>query len=145
MLAGVASRGGEDRSVARERDAVIADALDEAARVLVRLSARLRALHDSDRDTDRAADKAAAPPPPAPARAERRRAQGLGPRQMAVLALGGLGDELGLAASEVGKALGYTPSNATNILKRLEGMDYVVRVPGERPARWRRPTAGDVA
>ncbi|MCZ2826024.1 MULTISPECIES: MarR family transcriptional regulator [unclassified Modestobacter] len=121
----------------RERDAAFADALDEGARVLMRLSGRLRALHVGEQ----AADRAAAPPGPAPV--DIRRAQPLGERQMAVLDLSGLGAELGLAASEVAQALEYTPSNATNILKRLEELNYLVRVRDERPVRWRRATPAD--
>jgi DNA-binding transcriptional ArsR family regulator len=138
-LAIVASDNSRSDVVDRERDAAFADALDEAARVLVRLSARLRALGEGDR----AADRAAAPPPPAPsARSAGRPAQRqrLGERQMAVLALGGLADEHGLTAGEVAKALGYAPANATNLLKRLEDLEYLTRVPDERPARWRRST-----
>jgi DNA-binding MarR family transcriptional regulator len=62
---------------------------------------------------------------------------------LAVLGLGGLGDQVGLSASEVATALGYSPSNATNLLKRLEELQHLVRVPGERPARWRRLSAPD--
>ena len=137
MLASVARVDGEAGPAARERDAAFADALEEGARVLMRLSARLRTLHMGEQ----AADRAAAPPGPAPV--DIRRAQPLGERQMAVLGLGGLGGELGLAASEVAQALGYTPSNATNILKRLEELDYLVRVRDERPVRWRRTTPAD--
>jgi DNA-binding transcriptional ArsR family regulator len=128
-------------SVAAARDAAVADALDEAARVLVRLAARLRAVHDGER----AADRAAAPPPPTPKRPSRPAAQrqGLGERQMAVLALGGLADEHGLSAGEVAKVLGVAQSNATKLLNRLEELEYLIRVPDERPARWRRPTPTD--
>jgi DNA-binding transcriptional ArsR family regulator len=126
--------------VAQECDAAVADALDEAARVLVRLAARLRARGEGDR----AADRAAAPPPPLARPAGRpAQRQRLGERQMAVLALGGLADEQGLSASEVAKALGYAPANATNLLKRLEDLEYLTRVPDERPARWRRPRPAD--
>lgn len=136
MLASVARSDDETGLAARERDAAIADALEEGARVLMRLSARLRTLHAGEQ----AADRAAAPPGPAPV--DLRRAQPLGERQMAVLGLGGLNAELGLAASEVAQALGYTPSNATNILKRLEELHYLVRVRDERPVRWRRTDVG---
>jgi DNA-binding MarR family transcriptional regulator len=112
-----------------------ADALDEGARVLMRLSARLRALHASE---------PASPPVPSPAGPELPRARSLGPRQLAVLALGGLSDRLGLSAADVAKALGYTTPNATNLLKRLEELDLLVRIAGERPARWRRRAPGDV-
>ena len=101
----------------------------------MRLAARLRALHATE-------------PPPAPSTPSTSngtpalpRANALGQRQLAVLGLGGLGDQIGLTAGEVAKAMGYTPSNATNLLKRLEELEHLVRVPGERPARWRRPTA----
>lgn len=126
--------------VAAARDAAVADALDEAARVLVRLAARLRAVHDGGR----AADRAAAPPPPAPQRPSRSASQRqrLGDRQMAVLALGGLTDEHGLSAGEVAKVLGVAQPNATKLLNRLEELEYLVRVPDERPTRWRRPPAG---
>ena len=94
-------------SAAAEGDAAVADALDEAARVLVRLAARLRAVHA----------EAAAEAPAAGARTTTRgRPPGralepdlsrqLGPRQEAVLGLGGLSDELGLTAAEAAKALG---------------------------------------
>jgi DNA-binding transcriptional ArsR family regulator len=107
--------------------------------VLVRLAARLRALKEGDR----AADRAAAPPPPARPAPRPTQRQRLGERQMAVLALGGLSDEQGLSAGEVAKALGYAPANATNLLERLEGLEYLTRVPDERPARWRRPQPAD--
>lgn len=128
-------------SLAASRDAAVADALGEASRVLVRLAARLRALHEGEP----AADRIAAPPAPTPKRPARpaSQRQRLGERQMAVLALGGLADEHGLSAGEVAKVLGVAQSNATNLLNRLEELKYLVRVPDERPARWRRPTAAD--
>ena len=99
----------------------------------------------------RALGKAIGPPTgqPLPRRAARPagrppQRQRLGERQMAVLALGGLADEQGLSAGEVAKALGYTPANSTNLLKRLEDLEYLTRVPDERPARWRRPQPADV-
>lgn len=113
-----------------------ADALDEGARVLMRLSARLRALHP-------APDPASTASAAGPAATDVGRAQPLGQRQLAVLGLGGLGDQPGLSAGEVAKALGYTASNATNLLKRLEEREYLVKVPGERPTRWRRATLAD--
>jgi DNA-binding transcriptional ArsR family regulator len=125
-------------AVARERDMAFADALDEGARVMMRLSARLRALHPAGKASPRVT-------PPADAGVvELPRAHTLGQRQLAVLGLGGLSDRQGLTAGDVAKALGYTPSNATNLLKRLEELEYLVRVPGERPARWRRPSPADV-
>jgi hypothetical protein len=58
----------------RERDMAFADALDEGVRVLMRLSARLRALHVADTTPTRAqADATAAEVP---------RAHALGPRQL---------------------------------------------------------------
>lgn len=115
------------------RDAAIADALDEAARGLLRLATRLRAPEAAPAGADRAAA-----PPGLPAVPSRRAGRGLGDRQMAVLGLGGLDTTAGLAASEVASALGYTPPNATNILKRLADLGYLEPVRGERPARWRR-------
>ncbi|MGY1810655.1 MarR family transcriptional regulator [Blastococcus sp. SYSU D00669] len=121
----------------RQRDIAFADAFDEGARVLMRLSARLRALHVGDGASTPRATSAA------PTAADLPRARALGQRQLAVLGLGGLGDQLGLSASEVAKALGYSPANATNLLKRLEELEHLVRVSGERPARWRRVSAAD--
>jgi DNA-binding MarR family transcriptional regulator len=115
-----------------------ADALDEGARVLMRLSARLRALHVADNAPSSGAVSAARTALELP------RARALGQRQLAVLGLGGLGDPVGLSASEVATALGYSPANATNLLKRLEDLKHLVRVPGERPARWRRLSPADV-
>jgi hypothetical protein len=63
--------------------------------------------------------------------------RGLGIRQRAVLALGDLMREHGLSAADVASALAIGPSNARNVLKRLEAVGYVVQVPEERPARWR--------
>ena len=62
----------------------------------------------------------------------------LGARQLAVLAVGGLEANLGLAASDVAAALGYRAGNATNVLKRLEQIGELELVSNERPARWRR-------
>jgi DNA-binding transcriptional ArsR family regulator len=134
MVAIVASDSPGVAPAARERDIAFADAFDEGARVLMRLSARLRALHVADGAPTSRASSAASTAVDLP------RARALGQRQLAVLGLGGLGDQLGLSASEVAKALGYSPANATNLLKRLEDLGHVVRVPGERPARWRRTT-----
>jgi CRP-like cAMP-binding protein len=118
--------------LARARDIALAEALDEGARVLMRLSGRLRALHAAE------SDPAHALAAPSAAAVRLPRAQGLGQRQLAVLGLGGLGDPRGLAAADVAKALGYTPANATNLLKRLEDREHLERVAGERPIRWRR-------
>src|SRR5688572_12588749 len=110
MLATVAAEGLGAGPADRERDMAFADALDEGARVLMRLSARLRALHAASRSAPSASPAQA----PSQATAETvGRAQPLGQRQLAVLGLGGLGEPIGLAASEVAKALGYSPSNAT--------------------------------
>jgi DNA-binding MarR family transcriptional regulator len=134
MVAIVANDPAAVAPAARERDIAFADALDEGARVLMRLSARLRALHVADDAPSSEATSAADELP---------RVRALGQRQLTVLRLGGLGDQLGLSASEVATALGYSPSNATNLLKRLEELQHLVRVPGERPARWRRLSAPD--
>ena len=136
MVAIVASDPADDGPAARERDIAFADALDEGARVLMRLSARLRAIHVAGAAPSNGASAAEVA-------VELPRARALGQRQLAVLRLGGLGDQVGLSASEVATALGYSPANATNLLKRLEELKHLVRVPGERPARWRRPAPAD--
>lgn len=63
---------------------------------------------------------------------------GMGPRQLAVLALGGLDTELGLAVSDVMKALNYRRPNAHTVLDRLTDLGYLERVPDEQPTRWRK-------
>jgi hypothetical protein len=138
MVAIVASAPVDVTPAGRDRDFAFADALDEGARVLMRLSGRLRALHVAESAPAKRATRAA------PAATALPRARALGQRQLAVLGLGGLGDQLGLSASEVATALGYSPANVTNVLKRLEGLRHVLRVPDERPARWRRPLPADV-
>jgi hypothetical protein len=138
MVAIVASDPADVVPVGRERDIAFADALDEGARVLMRLSARLRALRVAEGAPSNAATSAE------PAAVALPRARALGQRQLAVLGLGGLGDQVGLSASEVATVLGYSPANATNLLKRLEELRHLVRVPDERPARWRRPSPAEV-
>jgi CRP-like cAMP-binding protein len=138
MVAIVASDPVDETPAGRERDMAFADAFDESARVLMRLSARLRALHVAESAPAKRATRAT------PAATALPRARALGQRQLAVLGLGGLGDQLGLTASEVATALGYSPANVTNLLKRLEELSHLVRVPDERPARWRRPLPVDV-
>lgn len=104
----------------------------------MRLSARLRALHPAEKASPRASSAAATAPAALP------RVHALGQRQLAVLGPGGFSDRQDLTASDVAKVLGYTPSNATSLLKRLEELEYLVRVTGERPARLRRPSPADV-
>lgn len=113
---------------ARRRDAALADALEDGARVLLRLAGRLRAL-DTDAPTG---------PPDGASPVTTGRVHGLGERQVRVLALDGLRTELGLSAGEVARELGIAQSNATNLLKRLEALGHLSPIPDERPARWRR-------
>lgn len=119
-----------DAGRARPREDAVADALDDAARVLLRHAARLRAAPGPATDA-RATDRRSAAP------AGLRRVRGLGGRQAAVLGLGGMATTEGLTAQDVARALDYSAPNATNILKRLEELGHLQRVPGERPARWR--------
>ena len=114
-------------STARARDEAFADAFDEAAQVLVRLAARLRAAHASGLDADTDAAPGTSPG------GER----ALGARQVAVLGLAGLDEPYGMSAREVADALGYQAPNATNLLKGLEARGHLVRLSDERPARWR--------
>lgn len=65
------------------------------------------------------------------------------PRQLAVLALGGLDTELGLAVPDVMKALNYRRPNAHTVLDRLTDLGYLERIPDEQPTRWRKPQADD--
>lgn len=120
---------------AREREQAWAEAFITIGRALTTLGLRLRDPHTGD----------AAPPPgksaPLPVEVASAGAVpkgGLGPRQHAVLALGGLDSEQGLSAGEVATAVGINQANAQNVLKRLEGLGYLEAVADERPARWRR-------
>lgn len=119
----------------RQRDLAWAEAFAGLSRVAATLSVRLRAVHEpgapaaAEQPAVRAGDGQVRPRLPR---------GGFGFRQQAVLALGGLDGELGLAAADVANAIGLTSPNAHKLLAGLEGLGALERVPDERPLRWRR-------
>ena len=114
----------------------MADALVSIGRALTLLGTRLSAVYDDDTGEDAVAvvDRAALG-------AEVPRG-GLGPRQLAVLALGGLDTLAGLAVADVETATGLQRPNVHKLLQRLTELGYLEQVPDERPARWRRTPVG---
>lgn len=66
---------------------------------------------------------------------------GLGPRQLAVLALGGLKTSTGMSAGHVVTATGYKRPNVYPLLERLTELGYLEIIPEEQPTRWRKPQA----
>ena len=119
----------------------MAEALSGLARVAVTLSGRLRDLHSSEDDSPAAPPGRRAASTPAASvttRATPTPRGGFGPRQQAVLALRGLDNDVGLAASEVATAVGLSASNSTTLLNSLVKLEALERVPDERPIRWRR-------
>jgi hypothetical protein len=118
----------------------VGDAVITIGRALTLLGTRLRDVHDlGDAAPPRptaGAPQAPAPPDTPPAVVRR---GGLGPRQLAVLALGGLDTPVGLAASDVMKALNYRRPNAHTVLDRLTELGCVELVSDQRPARSRKP------
>ncbi|TFV64621.1 UNVERIFIED_ORG: MarR family transcriptional regulator [Bacillus sp. AZ43] len=111
----------------------MADALVSIGRALTLLGTQLAAVHDDDSGEDVAAEVEAAT-----LGAELPRG-GLGPRQLAVLALGGLDTSMGLAVADVETATGLQRPNVHKLLQRLTELGHLEQVPDERPARWRRP------
>lgn len=131
----------EDRAAAvgRARDLALADALVTIGRALTRLGTRL---NDAYAVPEAAPERPPAPEPPDGATEGAAVPRGgLGPRQLAVLALGGLGTSQGLAVSDVMRALNYRRPNAHTVLGRLTELGYLEQVPDERPTRWRKPPA----
>src|SRR5665213_124672 len=63
--------------------------------------------------------------------------QTLGRNQQSILSLPGLGDDVGLSAAQVASALGLAPANAYQALTTLADRSLVVRIGGDKPARWR--------
>lgn len=126
-------------SRARARDLAVADALVAVGRALTLLGSRLHDVHadpepeqlDEDEASEAAASGAAIP------------RGGLGPRQLAVLALGGLNSPTGLSAGDVVTATGYKRPNVYPLLERLAELGYLEVVPDEQPTRWRKPQAAD--
>lgn len=117
----------------RARELAVADALVSIGRALTLLGTRLAGVHDEDtgEESPLAVD-------PATLGAELPRG-GLGPRQLAVLGLGGLDTPMGLAVADVETATGLQRPNVHKMLQRLTELGHLEQVPDERPARWRRP------
>lgn len=111
----------------------MADALVSIGRALTLLGTRLAAVHDEGTGEDAAAGVEVAM-----LGAELPRT-GLGPRQLAVLALGGLETSAGLAVADVETATGLKRPTVHKLLQRLTELGQLEQVPDERPARWRRP------
>ena len=121
----------------RARELALADALVSVGRALTLLGTRLSDLHDED-----TGDETAAAIAQSTTGADVPRG-GLGPRQLAVLALGGLKTSVGLTAADVESATGLQRPNVHKLLQRLTELGHLEQVPNERPARWRRPRLPD--
>ena len=128
--------------LARARDLAWAEALAGLSRVAATLSTRLHEMHrpaaPAAGATTELIDAATSAPP---VRSGRIPHGGFGPRQRAVLALGGLDSAHGLSAGEVGRVLDIRQQNAHSTLTGLENLGQLMRIPGERPIRWRRARA----
>jgi hypothetical protein len=111
----------------------VADALVSIGRALTLLGTRLAAVHDEDGGEDAPAEVEVAT-----LGADLPRG-GLGPRQLAVLALGGFDTPTGLSVADVETATGLQRPNVHKLLQRLTELGHLEQVPDERPARWRRP------
>lgn len=118
----------------RARDLAVADALVSIGQALTLLGSRLADVHAQREDADASAPEEQ--PSAAGAAVPR---GGLGPRQVAVLALGGLGTALGMSAGDVVTATGYKRPNVYPLLERLTELGYLEVVPEEQPTRWRKP------
>lgn len=126
-------------AVTKARDLAWAEAFAGLARVAGTLSTRLRQIHETDGDGDGGqVDVTTEAPSRSSAARVRLPKGGFGPRQQEVLGLRGLDTAHGLSAPDVATSLGYSRPNAQNLLKRLEELGVLQRVPDERPARWRR-------
>lgn len=68
---------------------------------------------------------------------------GLSDRQAAAWARPELHSEAGVTSGELAKLLSWKQPNADQVLKRLEALGHITRVPDERPHRWvrRAPSA----
>jgi hypothetical protein len=128
--------GIERSDVARDRDLAWAEAFAGLARVASTLSTRLRQIHETPELAPPSPGRALSTRSPADDRGPR---GGLGPRQLAVLSMLALDSELGVSASDVVKAQGWTAPNSNTVLNSLEKVGALERVPDERPIRWRRP------
>lgn len=133
----------EPRAVARERarDLAVADALVSIGQALTLLGSRLADVHAQPQPQSEASEESPEPQWQVPGAAVPR--GGLGQRQLAVLALGGLSTPLGLSAGDVVTATGYKRPNVYPLLERLTELGYLEVVPEEQPTRWRKPQPGD--
>ena len=118
--------------MARARELAVAEALVSIGQALTLLGSRLSDLHAPASQRQRVAADAQAVPCAAVPRG------GLGPRQLAVLGLGGLSTPTGMSAGEVVTATGLKRPNVYAVLERLTELGYLEPVPDEQPARWRR-------
>jgi hypothetical protein len=127
----------EPRAVARERarDLAVADALVSIGQALTLLGSRLADVHAQSQSES--SEESSEPQWQVPGAAVPR--GGLGQRQLAVLALGGLSTPLGLSAGDVVTATGYKRPNVYPLLERLTDLGYLEVVPEEQPTRWRKP------
>jgi hypothetical protein len=123
-----------DRAAARDRARrlAVADALVAIGGALTLLGTRLSDIHPED-----TGDEAVASIEQSATGVDVPRG-GLGPRQLAVLALGGFDSPVGLSAGDVGTATGLQRPNVHKMLQRLTELGHLMQVPDERPARWRR-------
>lgn len=119
----------------RARDLAVADALVAVGRALTLLGSRL---HDVHAEPEPESPEGKEPSEETASNAVIPRG-GLGPRQLAVLALGGLMTGAGMSAGDVVTATGYRRPNVYPLLERLTELGYLEVVPDEQPSRWRKP------
>ena len=124
--------GSENPGATRARELAVAEALVSIGQALTLLGSRLSELHAPAAERATAAAEAPAVPGAAVPRG------GLGPRQVAVLGLGGLSTPEGMSAGDVVTATGLKRPNVYTVLERLTELGYLEPVPDEQPARWRR-------
>jgi hypothetical protein len=125
----------------RARDLAVADARVSIGQALTLLGSRLVDVHAQPESESESSEESPGPPWQVPNAAVPR--GGLGQRQLAVLALGGLNTASGLSAGDVVTATGYRRPNVYPLLERLTELGYLEPVPEEQPTRWRRPQPAD--
>jgi IclR helix-turn-helix domain len=124
--------GPDESRLAQARELAVAEALVSIGQALTLLGSRLSELHAPAAHRETAAAEAPAVAGVAVPRG------GLGPRQLAVLGLGGLSAPTGMSAGDVVTATGLKRPNVYAVLERLTELGYLEPVPDEQPARWRR-------
>ncbi len=129
---GTRPHGPTDTGAARARELAVAEALVSIGQALTLLGSRLAELHAPAAQREAVAAEEPAVPGAAVPRG------GLGPRQVAVLGLGGLSTPTGMSAGDVVTATGLKRPNVYSVLERLTELGYLEPVPDEQPARWRR-------